>query len=149
LPDSEISTDDGSEVAEDETLLERVIALRDIIPPTTRSYIASKIETTTSWLSSGLLLGGKTLFVVSTSALFLGVPWALAFADEQQMIEMEKEMKMREMGGEVGSMLIDHPHSYAGTITDIFGPASYPKFVDSSGSERPAWHTRGQTGVVI
>jgi import receptor subunit TOM22 len=38
---------------------------------------------------------------VSTSALFLGVPWALAFAEEQQMVEMEKEMKMREMGGEV------------------------------------------------
>jgi import receptor subunit TOM22 len=31
----------------------------------------------------------------------LGVPWALAFAEEQQMVEMEKEMKMREMGGEV------------------------------------------------
>jgi import receptor subunit TOM22 len=29
------------------------------------------------------------------------VPWALAFAEEQQMIEMEKEMKMRDMGGEV------------------------------------------------
>jgi import receptor subunit TOM22 len=38
---------------------------------------------------------------VSTSALLLGVPWALAFAEEQQMVEMEKEMRMREMGGEV------------------------------------------------
>jgi len=50
---------------------------------------------------SGLVLGGKTLWVVSTSALLLGVPWALAFAEEQQMVEMEKEYKMREMGGEV------------------------------------------------
>jgi mitochondrial import receptor subunit TOM22 len=46
-------------------------------------------------------LGGKALFVFSTSALLLGVPWALAFAEEQQMVEMEKEMRMREMGGEV------------------------------------------------
>jgi len=29
------------------------------------------------------------------------VPWALAFAEEQQMVEMEKEMKMRESGQEV------------------------------------------------
>ena len=41
------------------------------------------------------------MWVVSTSALLLGVPWALAFAEEQQMVEMEKEMKMRDMGGEV------------------------------------------------
>lgn len=42
--------------------------------------------------------------MLTTSALLLGVPWALAFAEEQQMVEMEKEMRMREMGGElVGS----------------------------------------------
>jgi import receptor subunit TOM22 len=29
------------------------------------------------------------------------VPWALAFAEEQQVADMEKEMRMREMGGEV------------------------------------------------
>lgn len=35
----------------------------------------------------------------------LGVPWALAFAEEQQMVEMEKEMRAREMGGEVRTYL--------------------------------------------
>ena len=39
--------------------------------------------------------------MLSTSALLLGVPWALAFAEEQQMVEMEREMKMREVGGQV------------------------------------------------
>ena len=101
LPDSEISTDDEDNVPDEETLAERLLALRDIIPPTTRSFISSQVETTAGWIKSGLLFGGKTLWVVSTSALLLGVPWALAFAEEQQMVEMEKEMKMREMGGEV------------------------------------------------
>jgi len=101
LPDSEISTDDEDNIPEEESLAERLLALRDIIPPTTRSYISNKVGVTTSWIKSGLVFSGKTLFVVSTSALFLGVPWALAFAEEQQMVEMEKEMKMREMGGEV------------------------------------------------
>ena len=76
-----------------------------MIPPTTRSYIAAKVETTTSWVKSGLFFSGKTLFVISTSALMLGVPWALAFAEEQQMVEMEKEMRAREMGGEVRTYL--------------------------------------------
>lgn len=44
---------------------------------------------------------GKALFVISTSALLLGVPWALAFAEEQQYAEMEQEMKSRESGQEV------------------------------------------------
>lgn len=99
--DSEISTDDEDNIADEETLTDRLLALRDIIPPTTRTYIVNTVETTTSWIKSGLSFGGKTLFVVSTSALLLGVPWALAFAEEQQMVEMEKEMRMREMGGEV------------------------------------------------
>ncbi len=99
--DSEISTDDEDNVPEEETIADRLLALKDMIPPTTRSYIAGKVETTTNWVKSGLLFSGKTLWVVSTSALLLGVPWALAFAEEQQMVEMEKEMRMREMGGEV------------------------------------------------
>jgi len=99
--DSEISTDDEDNIPEEETLADRLFALRDIIPPTTRSYIANKFDVTASWVKSGLVFGGKTLWIVSTSALFLGVPWALAFAEEQQMVEMEKEMRMREMGGEV------------------------------------------------
>jgi len=99
--DSEISTDDEDNIADEETITDRLLALRDIIPPTTRSYIVNTVETTTSWIKSGLSFGGKTLFVVSTSALLLGVPWALAFAEEQQMVEMEKEMRMREMGGEL------------------------------------------------
>ncbi|KAE8451474.1 hypothetical protein EG329_003547 [Mollisiaceae sp. DMI_Dod_QoI] len=99
--DSEISTDDEDNVPEEETIADRLLALKDMIPPTTRSYIAGKVETTTNWVKSGLLFSGKTLWVVSTSALLLGVPWALAFAEEQQMVEMEKEMRMREMGGEL------------------------------------------------
>ena len=85
----------------EESLTDRLLALRDMIPPTTRSYISSTVSTTASYIKSGLGMGGKALFVLSTSALLLGVPWALAFAEEQQVVEMEKEMRMREMGSEV------------------------------------------------
>ncbi|KAL3423216.1 Mitochondrial import receptor subunit tom22 [Phlyctema vagabunda] len=96
--DSEISTDDEDEVPDEETFADRLLALKDIIPPTTRTYITNTVDSTTGWIKSGLLFGGQTLFVISTSALLLGVPWALAFAEEQQVVEMEKEMRMRESG---------------------------------------------------
>jgi len=98
--DSEISSDD-EDAPLDETLSERLLALKDIIPASTRSYINSACSTTYSYVAGGLSFSGKALFVLSTSALLLGVPWALAFAEEQQMVEMEKEMRMREMGGEL------------------------------------------------
>ena len=39
--------------------------------------------------------------MVSTSALLLGVPWALAFSEEQQVQEMEREMRMQQSANEV------------------------------------------------
>ena len=99
--DSEISSDEDDDLPTEETLADRLLALKDIIPPATRSYIANTFSKTTYYVKGGLGFGGKALFVISTSALLLGVPWALAFAEEQQQIDMEKEMRMREMGGEV------------------------------------------------
>ena len=49
---------------------------------------------------------GKTLWVVSTSALLLGVPWALAFSEEQQVQEMEREMRMQQSANEVCAITI-------------------------------------------
>jgi import receptor subunit TOM22 len=61
-----------------------------MIPASTRRSFTSKVNTTSSWLKSGLVLGGKTLWVVSTSALLLGVPWALAYSEEQMIVEQER-----------------------------------------------------------
>jgi hypothetical protein len=78
----------------DETLYERILALQDMIPASTRRSVSSKVSTTTSWLKSGLFMGGKTLWVVSTSALLLGVPWALAYSEEQMIVEQERAEMM-------------------------------------------------------
>ena len=85
----------------DESLADRLAALKDIIPPVQRARLSSTASAAFSYLRSGLLFGGKTLWVVSTSALLIGVPWALAFAEEQQMVEMEKEMKMQQSANDV------------------------------------------------
>lgn len=99
-PDSEISNESDYDPT-GESVAERLYALRDIIPPQTRASFANAATATSDTVKSVFSFSGKALWVVATSALVLGVPWALAWAEEQQVMEMEKEMKMREMGGEV------------------------------------------------
>ncbi|KAL1980434.1 hypothetical protein VTN96DRAFT_4160 [Rasamsonia emersonii] len=91
--DSEISTDSGIDI-ENETLYERIAALKDIIPPQTRRRITTTVSSLTSFTKSSLLFSGKALWVLSTSAFLLGVPWALAYAEEEQYIQMEREQGM-------------------------------------------------------
>ncbi|KAI1187090.1 mitochondrial outer membrane translocase complex, subunit Tom22 [Nemania serpens] len=98
--DSEIS-DESEYDPRDETLGERLFALRDIIPPQTRGYIAHTVSTAGNAVKSVLSFGGKTFWVLSSSVLLLGIPYALAWTDEQNAIDMENEMKMREMGGDL------------------------------------------------
>lgn len=85
----------------DETLLDRIVALKDIVPPAQRRYLSKTFNNSYGWVRSGVGFSGKALWVISTSALLLGVPWALAYAEEQQMIEMEREMKMQQSATDV------------------------------------------------
>lgn len=94
---SEISADDDYE----ESLADRLAALADIVPPTYRKKLTSAANSTYDWTASGLSFSGKALWVISTSALLLGIPWALAFSEEQQMQEMEREMRMQQGASEV------------------------------------------------
>ncbi|KAK3648548.1 mitochondrial import receptor subunit Tom22 [Elasticomyces elasticus] len=96
-------TDDESEVSdvedddpEDETLLDRIVALKDIIPPTYRKSLSDATSTGYTWGARAASFSGSALWVISTSALLLGVPWALAFSEEQQVQEMEREMRMQQ-----------------------------------------------------
>jgi len=77
-----------------------------MVPPAQRRYLSATVATATAWARRGLLLGGKTLWVVSTSALLVGVPWALAWSEEQQMMEMEREMRMQQSASEVSFFLL-------------------------------------------
>ncbi|RMJ02291.1 hypothetical protein CDV36_015439 [Fusarium kuroshium] len=98
--DSEISNDSDYDPSE-ETLAERLYALRDIVPPTTRSWFSNKANAISSATWSVLSFSGKTAWVVTTSALFFGVPFALSFAEDQQLTAMEQEYNMRQTGGEL------------------------------------------------
>ncbi|PWZ03093.1 mitochondrial import translocase, subunit Tom22 [Testicularia cyperi] len=104
--DAESEFSDDSDVSErglalkEETVWERLSALRDIIPPSTRRSIASTFNTTTSYAFTGGLLLGKLGWVVTTSALLVGLPFALAVEDESRIVAQEKEMMAQQQGAQ-------------------------------------------------
>ncbi|KAH6849911.1 mitochondrial import receptor subunit Tom22-domain-containing protein [Chaetomium sp. MPI-CAGE-AT-0009] len=98
--DSEISTESNYDPSE-ETLAERLAALRDVVPATARGWIHQQYETTTSAVKTALAFAGRAAWTVSVSALLVGVPFALAYGEDQNFAAMEQEQRMRELGGEV------------------------------------------------
>ncbi|EGD90144.1 hypothetical protein H112_02617 [Trichophyton rubrum D6] len=92
--ESEISTDSFDDNLDNETLYERICALQDIIPAQSRHKISNAFSSFSSFAKSTISFGGSALWVVSTSAFLLGVPWALALAEEQQYVQMEREQGM-------------------------------------------------------
>ncbi|EGE05659.1 mitochondrial import receptor subunit [Trichophyton mentagrophytes] len=92
--ESEISTDSFDDNLDNETLYERICALQDIIPAQSRHKISNAVSSFSSFAKSTISFGGSALWIVSTSAFLLGVPWALALAEEQQYVQMEREQGM-------------------------------------------------------
>jgi import receptor subunit TOM22 len=78
-----------------------VAALKDIVPPSARRQISSTVSTLTSFTKSSISFSGKALWIISTSAFLLGVPWALAYAEEEQYVQMEREQGMIKGANEV------------------------------------------------
>ncbi|KAL8846425.1 MAG: hypothetical protein Q9221_008485 [Calogaya cf. arnoldii] len=85
--DSSLSDDDLPSLAPSETALDRIYALKDMIPP----------------LKTCSLFTGKGLYIVSTGSLMVFVPYLMSVMEEQQIVEMEREQKAREMGSEIMS----------------------------------------------
>ncbi|KAB8271415.1 mitochondrial outer membrane translocase complex, subunit Tom22 [Aspergillus minisclerotigenes] len=94
-------TDTESEISEDsdieldgETFYERLSALKDMIPPSARRQVNSTVSSITSFTKSSLMFSGRALWVISTSAFLVGIPFALAYAEEEQYVQMEREQGM-------------------------------------------------------
>lgn len=136
--ESEVSEPDDDDTF-DESLLDRLAALQDMVPPSYRKTVANITSTGYSWASSAVSLSGKTLWVVSTSALLLGVPWALAFSEEQQVQEMEREMRMQQSANEVSDLRSGE------TVVDERADADGCTVVDAG---RGYWTAASEAGAV-
>lgn len=98
--DSDSDYEDDFDI-ETETIYDRVVALKDIIPPNQRTQITESVSTLKNFASSALNKSGSFLWAVTSSALLLGAPLALAILAETQLQEMEKEMSLQRSAQEV------------------------------------------------
>ncbi|KAI5304739.1 hypothetical protein KEM55_009290 [Ascosphaera atra] len=91
--ESEISTD-SYDAPPEESLYERITALKDIVPPHYRRTLSTAASYISSGVQKSVNFGGNALWILSTTAFFVGVPWAMALAEEQQFAQLEKEQGM-------------------------------------------------------
>jgi import receptor subunit TOM22 len=91
------SIEDDDDIA-NETIRDRIIALKDIVPPSTRLEAVRKWEKTTAWVSQGSKWAGNAVWIITTSALLVGLPLALAIEDEARVVQQEKEFQMQQSG---------------------------------------------------
>jgi len=84
----------------DESLLDRLAALKDIVPPTTRHSLASKVSKTASFVKRTTKFAGNVIWVVTTSALLIGLPLALILEDEAKVVAQENEMLAQQQGAQ-------------------------------------------------
>jgi len=96
--DSEISDDEAVDDDYDESLYDRITALKDIVPPQARARLTSVANTAYNAASNTVTYGGKGLWVICTSVLMLGLPYALAFQDEQMVQEEERQRQLMSEG---------------------------------------------------
>lgn len=95
LSDDEYGSDFEDDYDENETIVDRLVALRDIIPPKQRQNLSSVFNTASSFVKSLFTKSGNAAWIVTTSALLLGVPLSLSILGEQQLIEMEKSFDLQ------------------------------------------------------
>jgi len=85
---------------EDETILDRIYALRDIIPPSTRSKICKGWKSGSNLFSKGTRFAGNVIWVVSTSAVLIGLPLAIAIENESLIVQQEREYQQQQTGAQ-------------------------------------------------
>ncbi|ODV62033.1 Tom22p [Ascoidea rubescens DSM 1968] len=98
---SEADSDDDDFDIENETILDRIVALKDIIPIEQRSIISDTTTGLYSFLSNGISKTGNLLWIITSSCLLLGVPLSLSILSEQQLLEMEKEFNLQQQTNDV------------------------------------------------
>jgi len=101
---SSVSSVASSNHIESESILDRLYALVDIIPPAKRDSIAR----VAGWVKRGGKFAGNALWVVTTSALLVGLPLALSLEDEAKIIAHERELE----GQRDGQAMLANPAFY-------------------------------------
>ncbi|GAA5929894.1 Tom22p [Sporobolomyces koalae] len=74
-----------------ETFAERFYALKDIVSPTTRAAVSDAADSTLAWTRWTANKVGNAAWIVTTSALLVGLPLLLSIEGEGALVQQEKE----------------------------------------------------------
>src|SRR5439155_6932342 len=89
---SEADQNDLDNSIEDETILDRIVALKDIIPASHRDSIARIFSSAFSCGSMLTFVGGKAAYILISSILMVGIPYALSSEEDKLISEQERQM---------------------------------------------------------
>ena len=89
----ETMSETGSDDEFDESILERIAALKDVVPPMVRQQITSTINTSCSYTFSFVKSIGSGLWVLATAALLVGLPAGLELERDAMAIQQEFQVK--------------------------------------------------------
>ena len=98
-----------SSASVDESFFDRIVALKDIVPPTTRHNISTRVAQSASVVKRGGKILGNIIWVLTTSTLLIGLPLALIIEDEAKAEAQEKEMLEQQQGVQQVSLTPPHP----------------------------------------
>lgn len=126
-----------SEPSVDESFFDRVVALKDMVPPTTRHNIATTFAQTASYVKRGSKIIGNIVWVVTTSALLVALPLSLILEDENKVMAQEKEMLEQQQGAQ--QVRFDTHIVFLPTYTalQMLAPSAYPAQTGSSPQSQP------------
>ena len=110
---SDVSSEDEGQddSVQDETILDRIVALKDIIPAHQRDTLSRSISKAYSFGSMATFIGGKAIYILITSILMLGIPYALSLEEDKMISEQERQMQLQQGMSEVTTLL-------CGTVSD-------------------------------
>jgi import receptor subunit TOM22 len=83
---------------ENESLVDRIVALVDIIPPQTRHEISTRVGSVVKTVQRTGKVVGNIVWVLTTSALLVGLPLALVLEDEHKFAQQEREHLAQQQG---------------------------------------------------
>lgn len=81
------------EVVFEESLLERLEALKDIIPPVQRAYLSRSLNYFTQFGIASARLVGSGLWMVTTASLIVLLPVSLELERDSMAIQQDQQMR--------------------------------------------------------
>lgn len=85
--------DDDAELLKSESLLDRIIALKDVLPYSLRRRTARLFASTRTFLAQSAVYLGNAAWIFTTSMILIGLPVLYAYDRERSMIEYEREQQ--------------------------------------------------------